>query len=123
MSGPDGKLPPPKLLLEQEPDHLPKPRSPSLEELLEEASRVQALAFGAGTLIGECLDTHNPHLRVRGRARAGHASVVAATLTLQEREASRLLAVQSAIDEGDSSGLADGDSFARVRAQLGLTSR
>ncbi|MBZ5709406.1 hypothetical protein [Nannocystis pusilla] len=33
-----------------------------LEELLEHAAQVQAAGFGAGTLIGECLDTHHPHL-------------------------------------------------------------
>jgi hypothetical protein len=36
--------------------------SPTLEELLEHASRTQAVRFGGGTLVGECLDTHHPHL-------------------------------------------------------------
>lgn len=36
--------------------------SPTLEELLEHASRMQAVRFGGGTLVGECLDTHHPHL-------------------------------------------------------------
>jgi Arc/MetJ-type ribon-helix-helix transcriptional regulator len=55
---------------------------------------------------------------------AGHfasvdAFVSAATVALQEQ----LSVLRAAIDEGDSSGVAVGDSFARVRAQLGLTSR
>jgi hypothetical protein len=37
-------------------------RSPTLEELLEHASHMQAVRFGGGTLVGECLDTHHPHL-------------------------------------------------------------
>ncbi|MFV8756350.1 hypothetical protein ACNOYE_37865 [Nannocystaceae bacterium ST9] len=43
----------------------------TLEQLLEHASRSAAARFGAGTLVGECLDTHNPHLprRVLVRAR------------------------------------------------------
>jgi hypothetical protein len=95
MSGADGKLPPPKLVLERE--HEDKPRSPSLEELLEEASRVQALAFGAGTLIGECLDTHNPHLpgRVLVRARIEDGTLAHAWLPmlaqLRVRAGSRVL--------------------------------
>jgi hypothetical protein len=85
MSGADGKLPPPKLVLEREHEHEEaKPRSPSLEELLEEASRIQALAFGAGTLIGECLDTHNPHLpgRVLVRARTDDGTLAHAWLPM-----------------------------------------
>ncbi len=35
---------------------------PMLQELLEQASRVHATRFGAGTLVGECVDTHHPHL-------------------------------------------------------------
>lgn len=43
----------------------------TLEQLLEHASRAQAARFGSGTLVGECIDTHNPHLprRVLVRAR------------------------------------------------------
>jgi hypothetical protein len=95
MSSADGKLPPPKLVLERE--YEGKPRSPSLEELLEEASRVQALAFGAGTLIGECLDTHNPHLpgRVLVRARTDDGTLAHAWLPmlaqLRVRAGSRVL--------------------------------
>ena len=58
-----------------------------------------------------------------GRFASVDAFVSAATAALQEQDASRLLVLQSAIDEGDSSGVAVGDSFARVRAQLGLGSR
>jgi hypothetical protein len=34
----------------------------TLDELLLHAARAQAAGFGAGTLVGECLDTHHPHL-------------------------------------------------------------
>lgn len=62
----DRPLPPPDL-----PSVEPQPVATTLEQLLEQASRVQAARFGNGTLVGECLDTHNPHLprRVLVRAR------------------------------------------------------
>lgn len=43
---------------------------PSLEQLLEQASRSHAADFAGKTLIGECLDTHNPHLPRRALIRA-----------------------------------------------------
>jgi putative addiction module CopG family antidote len=58
-----------------------------------------------------------------GRFVSVDAFVSAATAALQERDASQLAVLRAAIDEGDSSGVAVGDSFARVRAQLGLRSR
>ena len=39
-----------------------EPTTPTLDELLELAARSQAAQVGAGTLVGECLDTHHPHL-------------------------------------------------------------
>jgi antitoxin ParD1/3/4 len=51
------------------------------------------------------------------------AFILAATSALKERETALLLALRAAIDEGDASGIADGDAFARVRARLGLASR
>jgi hypothetical protein len=62
----DRPLPPPDL-----PSVDLQPAATTLEQLLEQASRVQAARFGNGTLVGECLDTHNPHLphRVLVRAR------------------------------------------------------
>jgi hypothetical protein len=60
-------LPPPDLPSEE----LRAAPTATLEQLLEHASRMQAARFGNGTLVGECLDTHNPHLprRVLVRAR------------------------------------------------------
>jgi hypothetical protein len=54
----------------------------TLERLLELASRAQAVRFGNGTLVGECLDTHNPHLpqRVLVRARNEDGKPVVAWL-------------------------------------------
>ncbi|MCA9698470.1 MAG: hypothetical protein KC431_13150 [Myxococcales bacterium] len=55
---------------------------PSLDELLEHASRVQATAIQGGTLIGECLDTHNPHLPRRILVRVHDAAGDASTAWL-----------------------------------------
>lgn len=58
-----------------------------------------------------------------GRFASVDAFVLAATSALKERETALLLALRTAIDEGDASGIAEGDAFARVRARLGITSR
>jgi antitoxin ParD1/3/4 len=43
------------------------------------------------------------------------------SLDREEREyEEKLAALRNAIDEGDASGIAEGDSFARVRTALGL---
>lgn len=39
------------------------------------------------------------------------------------RDAAKLAALRSAIDEGEASGVAEGDAFARVRARLGIRQR
>lgn len=72
-------LPPPDLPSEDLRSSQP---ATTLEQLLELASRTQAARFGSGTLVGECLDTHNPHLprRVLVRARDEDGSPVAAWL-------------------------------------------
>jgi antitoxin ParD1/3/4 len=53
------------------------------------------------------------------------SEVVRAALRTLEREEQRyeikLAALKTAIDEGDSSGVAEGDSFARVRKALKLS--
>lgn len=55
-----GRLPPPNL---PDPPLAASPlATPPLDELLEHSARMQAARFGAGTLVAECLDTHNPHL-------------------------------------------------------------
>lgn len=58
------------------------PAAVTLDELLERVSRDQAARFGPGTLVGECLDTHNPHLphRVLVRARGADGVPVSAWL-------------------------------------------
>jgi antitoxin ParD1/3/4 len=43
--------------------------------------------------------------------------------TIQEQYEEKLAALRAAIDEGDASGLAKGDVFARVRKVLGLPPR
>jgi antitoxin ParD1/3/4 len=52
------------------------------------------------------------------------SEVVRAALRTLEREentyTAKLAALRAAIDEGDASGIAEGDAFARVREKLGL---
>jgi antitoxin ParD1/3/4 len=46
------------------------------------------------------------------------------TLEREEREyEAKLTALRAAIDEGDASGVADGDVFARVRETLGVSTK
>lgn len=53
------------------------------------------------------------------------SEVVRAALRTLDREErvyeAKLAALRRAIDEGDASGIADGDAFARVRKKLGLS--
>ena len=49
--------------------------------------------------------------------------ITAGMNALKERDEAKLMALRSAIDEGEASGVAEGDSFARVRAQLGIVRR
>ncbi len=49
--------------------------------------------------------------------------ITAAMNALKERDHMKLAALRSAIEEGEASGIAEGDSFARVRARLGLAQR
>lgn len=55
-----------------------------------------------------------------GRFPSVDAFILAATSALKDRETGLLLALRAAIDEGDDSGVAQGDAFARVRARLAL---
>lgn len=60
-----------------------------------------------------------------GRFTSIEAPVAADLKVLEEREAranAKIAALRDAIEEGERSGLAEGDSFARARAQLGLAS-
>ncbi|NVB42384.1 hypothetical protein G6O69_31465 [Pseudenhygromyxa sp. WMMC2535] len=41
---------------------LPASGTPTLDELLAHAARSQAALVGGGSLVGECLETHHPHL-------------------------------------------------------------
>lgn len=60
----------------------PQPPTPTLQELLEHTSRVQAASMRSGTLVGECLDTHHPHLprRVLVRVRDESGKPISAWL-------------------------------------------
>ena len=55
------------------------------------------------------------------------SEVVRAALRILEREEqeyeAKLAALRAAIDEGDASGIAEGDVFAQVRETLGLPSK
>lgn len=88
MSGPesreDGKQPGSVPTLESDPSSAPLS---TLEQLLEHATRTQAARFGSGTLVGECLDTHNPHLprRVFVRARDEDGNQVSAWLAVLDQ--------------------------------------
>lgn len=62
------------------PDLPPLSASPTLDELLEIASRPAAIAWaGNGSVVGECLDTHNPSLPYRVLVRARDADGEAIT--------------------------------------------
>lgn len=58
-----------------------------------------------------------------GRFASVEAFIMAGMSALKERDEAKLTALRAAIDEGDASGIAEGDSFARVRAQLGIGQR
>jgi antitoxin ParD1/3/4 len=56
--------------------------------------------------------------------RYGTASeVVRAGLRLLEVEEQKLITLRAALEDGEASGIAEGDAFERVRQQLGLSSR
>jgi antitoxin ParD1/3/4 len=58
-----------------------------------------------------------------GRFANVDAFITAGMNALKERDEAKLAALRSAIDDGEASGVAEGDSFARVRAQLGIMRR
>ena len=62
-----------KPVKEPAPADAPAAAAVTLEELLQHAARAQAAGFGAGTLVGECLDTHHPHLPRRVYVRLQNA--------------------------------------------------
>lgn len=57
---------------------------------------------------------------VAGRFPNVDAFIVAGMNAIRERDEMRLAELRAAIDEGEASGVAEGDSFARVRAHLGI---
>ena len=59
-------------------------------------------------------------LTAAGRFADVDAFITAGMNALKERDEAKLMALRSVIDEGEASGVAEGDSFARVRAQLGI---
>lgn len=58
-----------------------------------------------------------------GRFANVEAFITAGMVALKERDEAKMAALRAAIDEGDASGIAEGDSFARVRAHLGIAQR
>lgn len=58
-----------------------------------------------------------------GRFESIEAFITAGMNALKERDAAKLAALRTAIDEGEASGVAEGNSFARVREQLGIAQR
>ena len=59
-----------------------------------------------------------------GRFASVDALITAAMNALAERDdEEKLQALRTALDEGEASGVAEGDPFARVRARLGLARR
>jgi putative addiction module CopG family antidote len=58
-----------------------------------------------------------------GRFANVDAFITAATNALKERDEGKLTALRTAIDEGEASGVAEGDPFARVRAQMKIAQR
>jgi antitoxin ParD1/3/4 len=52
-----------------------------------------------------------------------NAFITAGMNALKERDEAQRIALRAAIDEGEASGVAEGDPFARVRARLGLMQR
>lgn len=58
-----------------------------------------------------------------GRFPSVDALIIAGMNALQEVDEAKLAALRAAIDEGEASGIAEGDSFARVRTQLGIARR
>ena len=58
-----------------------------------------------------------------GRFADVDAFLTAGMNAMKERDAAMVTALRAAIDEGEASGIAEGDSFARVRGQLHLKQR
>jgi putative addiction module CopG family antidote len=58
-----------------------------------------------------------------GRFPSVDAFILAAASALKDRETARLTTLRTAIHEGDDSGIAEGNAFARVRVRHGLASR
>lgn len=58
-----------------------------------------------------------------GRFANVDAFITAGMNALKERDEAKLAVVRAAIDEGEESGVAEGDPFARVRARLELAQR
>lgn len=58
-----------------------------------------------------------------GRFADVDAFITAGMNALKERDCAKLTALRASIDEGEASGVAEGDPFARVRARLDLAQR
>jgi antitoxin ParD1/3/4 len=72
------------------------------------------------------LDDHSSEFVAREITAGRYSSasdVVSAGLRLLETEEEKLIALRSALEDGEASGIAEGDAFERVRGQLGLESQ
>jgi antitoxin ParD1/3/4 len=58
-----------------------------------------------------------------GRFADVEAFIAAGVVALKERDEAKRAALRAAIEEGEASGVAEGDPCARVRSQLGLAQR
>jgi antitoxin ParD1/3/4 len=58
-----------------------------------------------------------------GRFADVEAFITAGMNALKERDEAKCTALRAAIEEGEASGVAEGDPFARVRSRLGLAQR
>jgi antitoxin ParD1/3/4 len=58
-----------------------------------------------------------------GRFADVESFIAAGMVALKERDEAKRAALRAAIDEGEASGVAEGDPFARVRSRLGLSRR
>lgn len=81
------------------------PRNLTLADLPEEAARFAHAQIAAG------------------RFSDVEAFITAAMNALKERDEAKRAALRAAIDEGEASGVAEGDPFARARARIDIARR
>ena len=82
---------------------MPRPLTPA--DLPEDAARFAEAQISAGRFVNV------------------DAFITAGMNALKERDEAKRSALRAAIEEGEASGVAEGDAFARVRARVGLPQR